>query len=71
MIRHLRTLRYGQAIRDDGPQSHLAKTGTPTMGGVLILTSIGVASLLWARLDNLLSLDFARGDGYLWRGRLG
>jgi len=52
VIRHLRTLRYGQAIRDDGPQSHLAKTGTPTMGGVLILTSIGVASLLWARLDN-------------------
>ena len=51
-IRHLRQLKYGQAIRDDGPQSHLVKTGTPTMGGVLILSAIGVATLLWARLDN-------------------
>ena len=48
VIRHLRTLRYGQAIRNDGPQSHLAKTGTPTMGGVLILASIGISTLLWA-----------------------
>ncbi len=52
VIRHLRTLRYGQAVRSDGPQSHLIKTGTPTMGGVLILTAIGVATLLWARLNN-------------------
>ncbi len=52
VIRHLRTLKYGQAIRNDGPQSHLVKTGTPTMGGVLILTSIGVSTLLWARLNN-------------------
>ncbi|AMN50662.1 MULTISPECIES: phospho-N-acetylmuramoyl-pentapeptide-transferase [unclassified Psychrobacter] len=52
VIRHLRSLKYGQAVRDDGPQSHLIKTGTPTMGGVLILTSIGVATLLWARLSN-------------------
>ncbi|WP_367110759.1 phospho-N-acetylmuramoyl-pentapeptide-transferase [uncultured Psychrobacter sp.] len=52
VIKHLRTLKYGQAVRDDGPQSHLIKTGTPTMGGVLILTSIGVATLLWARLSN-------------------
>ncbi len=52
VIRHLRTLKYGQAIRNDGPQSHLIKTGTPTMGGVLILTAIGVSTLLWARLSN-------------------
>lgn len=52
VIQHLRTLKYGQAIRNDGPQTHLIKTGTPTMGGVLILTSIGVATLLWARLTN-------------------
>ena len=52
VIRHLRTLKYGQAIRNDGPQSHLIKTGTPTMGGVLILSSIGVSTLLWARLNN-------------------
>ena len=52
VIRHLRALRYGQAIRSDGPQSHLIKTGTPTMGGVLILSAIGVSTLLWARLSN-------------------
>lgn len=51
-IAHLRTLKYGQAIRDDGPQSHLAKTGTPTMGGILILSAIAVATLCWARLTN-------------------
>jgi phospho-N-acetylmuramoyl-pentapeptide-transferase len=42
----------GQPIRDDGPQSHLAKAGTPTMGGLLILSALMVATLLWARLDN-------------------
>lgn len=42
----------GQPIRDDGPQSHLAKAGTPTMGGLLILSAILVSTLLWARLDN-------------------
>ncbi|GAF55116.1 LOW QUALITY PROTEIN: phospho-N-acetylmuramoyl-pentapeptide-transferase [Psychrobacter sp. JCM 18901] len=52
VIRHLRSLKYGQAIRNDGPQSHLAKTGTPTMGGVLILSAIGISTLLWARLNN-------------------
>ena len=52
VIQHLRALKYGQAIRNDGPQSHLVKTGTPTMGGVLILSAIGVSTLLWARLNN-------------------
>ena len=42
----------GQPIREDGPQSHLAKRGTPTMGGLMILTSLGVASLLWMDLGN-------------------
>ncbi|UWQ21102.1 phospho-N-acetylmuramoyl-pentapeptide-transferase [Jannaschia sp. W003] len=42
----------GQPIRDDGPESHFAKAGTPTMGGVLILGAISVATLLFARLDN-------------------
>lgn len=42
----------GQPIRDDGPQSHLAKRGTPTMGGLLILISLGISSLLWMDLDN-------------------
>jgi len=42
----------GQPIREDGPQTHFAKRGTPTMGGLMILLSIGVAMLLWMRLDN-------------------
>src|SRR3989338_3860918 len=42
----------GQPIRDDGPQSHFAKAGTPTMGGLLILSALMFSTLLWARLDN-------------------
>ena len=42
----------GQPIRDDGPQSHLAKAGTPTMGGLLILSALLFSTLVWARLDN-------------------
>lgn len=42
----------GQPIRSDGPETHLKKRGTPTMGGALILISFGIATLLWARLDN-------------------
>lgn len=52
MIEKLRALKFGQAIRTDGPQSHLAKTGTPTMGGALILVAIGVSTLLWSNLSN-------------------
>lgn len=52
MIKKLNQLQIGQAIRDDGPQSHLSKSGTPTMGGALILFAIIVATLLWADLSN-------------------
>jgi len=52
MIAWLTRMRIGQAVRDDGPQTHLTKAGTPTMGGALILVSIAVTSLLWADLDN-------------------
>lgn len=52
VIHYLRTLKYGQAVRDDGPKTHLAKQGTPTMGGVLILVAIGIATLAWADLGN-------------------
>jgi phospho-N-acetylmuramoyl-pentapeptide-transferase len=52
VIRMLARLKVGQAVRQDGPQTHLIKTGTPTMGGVLILIAIGVATLLWADLSN-------------------
>lgn len=51
-IRKLTELKVGQAVRSDGPQSHLIKNGTPTMGGTLILTAIAVATLLWANLSN-------------------
>ncbi len=52
MIRKLTMYKIGQAVRDDGPQTHLTKAGTPTMGGALILVSMGVATLLWADLSN-------------------
>ncbi len=48
VIRALRRLKVGQSVRDDGPQSHLAKQGTPTMGGILVLLSLGVSTLAWA-----------------------
>lgn len=52
LIKYLQRLQVGQAIRDDGPQSHLAKAGTPTMGGILIIASIVLSTLLWANLSN-------------------
>jgi phospho-N-acetylmuramoyl-pentapeptide-transferase len=51
-IRHLTVKQIGQSIRDDGPQSHLQKAGTPTMGGALILASIVFSMALWADLTN-------------------
>ena len=53
-IRAMRHLQIGQVIRDDGPATHLAKQGVPTMGGLLIITAITVGTLLWARLDMML-----------------
>ena len=52
MIRKLTAYKIGQAVRDDGPKSHLTKAGTPTMGGALILISIAVTTVLWADLRN-------------------
>lgn len=52
MIDYLRRLKFGQAVRTDGPQTHLVKSGTPTMGGALILVAIGISTLLWANLSN-------------------
>src|SRR5882672_1179500 len=52
VIRKLTELKIGQAVRSDGPASHLSKSGTPTMGGALILIAIGVTTLLWADLSN-------------------
>ena len=52
VIRKLAALKMGQAVRTDGPQTHLVKSGTPTMGGVLILIGIFVSCMLWADLSN-------------------
>jgi len=52
MIRKLTAYKIGQSVRDDGPQTHLVKAGTPTMGGALILVAMAISTLLWADLKN-------------------
>src|ERR671912_259954 len=52
VIRALRNLNVGQQIREEGPQAHAAKRGTPTMGGVLVIGSVLISTLLWARLSS-------------------
>lgn len=52
MIRRLSLHKVGQMIRDDGPQSHLSKAGTPTMGGALVIIAIAISTLLWSDLSN-------------------
>lgn len=52
MIRRLSLHKVGQVVRNDGPQSHLSKSGTPTMGGTLVLIAIGLSTLLWSDLSN-------------------
>lgn len=69
VIRWLRTLRVGQVVRQNGPETHLGKAGTPTMGGVLILIATVVATVLWADLANpytIISLIVL-----VWMGALG
>lgn len=56
VIKKLAELKFGQEIREEGPASHQEKRGTPTMGGVLIIGSVFLSTILWARLDSL----------YLW-----
>ncbi|HDR1021054.1 TPA: phospho-N-acetylmuramoyl-pentapeptide-transferase [Pasteurella multocida] len=52
VIRRLQVLKFGQEVRNDGPESHFSKRGTPTMGGIMILFAITVSTLLWANLAN-------------------
>ena len=52
MIRKLSSYKIGQHVRDDGPESHLSKAGTPTMGGALILVAIAITTLLWSDLSS-------------------
>ena len=53
LIRALKTWNVGQQIREEGPQAHMAKRGTPTMGGVLIVGSVVISTLLWAKLSSV------------------
>lgn len=53
VIRKLAALKFGQEIREEGPASHQEKRGTPTMGGILIIGSVFISTILWARLDSL------------------
>src|SRR5215203_758721 len=53
VIQALRNWNVGQQIREEGPQAHMAKRGTPTMGGVLIIASVLISTLLWAKLSSL------------------
>ncbi len=71
MIRRLKRLKVGQVIRTDGPESHLSKAGTPTMGGALILLSVALSTLLWSDLSNrfvwivlLVTLGYGAIGGY-------
>ena len=70
LIAKLREFQIGQYIREDGPKSHMKKAGTPTMGGILIIISIVVPTLLWANLGNRLRLDRAVRAGQLWADRI-
>lgn len=68
LIEKLKKLHYTQYVRDDGPKTHLGKTGTPTMGGVLIILSVVVSVLLWADLNNkyiLIMLLSILGFGFI------
>ncbi|MFQ5603427.1 MAG: phospho-N-acetylmuramoyl-pentapeptide-transferase [bacterium] len=53
IIKKLRQHQIGEEIREDGPQSHLKKAGTPTMGGLIVLAAVVLPTLLWARIDNI------------------
>ena len=52
IINFLKSMQFEQYVREDGPKSHFKKTGTPTMGGLLILSSLVISTLLWADLGN-------------------
>jgi phospho-N-acetylmuramoyl-pentapeptide-transferase len=69
IIRRLRMLKVGQVVRSEGPQSHLGKHGTPTMGGVLIVLSTVIPTLLWAELTNPFTITAM--VVLVWLGALG
>ncbi len=62
LIKALRRWNIGQQIREEGPQGHMAKRGTPTMGGVLIVASVVISTLLWAKLSSVIPFLKATAD---------
>ena len=69
VIRKLRAGRVGQVVRDEGPESHQVKAGTPTMGGVIIIGAAAVSTLLWAELTNWYTIVAL--VSFLWMGAIG
>jgi phospho-N-acetylmuramoyl-pentapeptide-transferase len=69
IIRWLRVLRFGQVVRKEGPETHLKKAGTPTMGGVMTIAATVLGTLLWARLDE--AYTWIAVGVLLWLGALG
>jgi phospho-N-acetylmuramoyl-pentapeptide-transferase len=69
VIRRLEAARVGQVVRDVGPASHLVKAGTPTMGGLIIIASATLSTLLWAQLDNWYTILAV--VSLLWMGAIG
>lgn len=69
VIRRLRLNKVGQVVREIGPETHLVKSGTPTMGGVIIILATTVSTLLWARLDNAYTILAL--VSLLWMGAIG
>jgi phospho-N-acetylmuramoyl-pentapeptide-transferase len=69
VIRWLMRMKVGQVVRDDGPETHLSKAGTPTMGGVLIILAAVISTLLWADLTNQYTLLALAA--FVWMGLLG
>ena len=69
VIRHLKLMNVGQVVREIGPETHLAKSGTPTMGGVIIILATTISTLLWARLDNAYTILAL--VSLLWMGAIG
>jgi phospho-N-acetylmuramoyl-pentapeptide-transferase len=69
IIRRLRMLRVGQVVRTEGPRTHLGKSGTPTMGGVLIVLATAIPTLLWAELTNPYTITAL--VVLLWMGAIG
>ncbi|MBR43712.1 MAG: phospho-N-acetylmuramoyl-pentapeptide-transferase [Gemmatimonadetes bacterium] len=69
VIRRLKLMNVGQVVREIGPETHLAKSGTPTMGGVIIILATTISTLLWARLDNAYTIVAL--VSLLWMGAIG